>query len=127
VEAALRLSEDALRNSKDELEMRVEERTSELKDANQQLAKEISERKNAEAELRRRGEELSKALTVTRKARQIAESERDKSGRMLQQVTESKRRLEILISDATAREKRMIALKARGQHAFAADRQGFEI
>lgn len=111
VEAALRMSEDALRNSKDELEMRVEERTSELKDANQQLAKEISERKNAETELRRRGEELSKALTVTRKARQIAESERDKSGRMLRQVTESKRRLEILISDATAREKRMIALK----------------
>ncbi len=111
VEAALRQSEEELRKAKDELEMRVEERTSELKGANQLLAKEINERKNAEAELRRRGQEVSKALNTTRKARQIAESERDKSGKMLAEVTESKRRLEILISDATAREKRMVALK----------------
>lgn len=111
VEAALRKSEDALRRAKDELEMRVEERTSELKDANQQLAKEISVRKVAESKLRRRGEDLSKALKVTRRARQIAEAERDRSGKMLTEVTESKRRLEILISDATGREKRMLALK----------------
>jgi len=111
VEAALRQSEDDLRKAKDELEMRVEERTCEIKDANQQLAKEITERKRAEAKLRRRGQELSKALNITRKARQIAESERDRSGKMLAEVTESKRRLEILTSDATTREERMVSLK----------------
>ncbi len=111
VEAALRQSEEALRKAKDELEMRVEERTCEIKDANQQLAKEITERKSAEAKLRRRGQELSKALNITRKARQIAESERDRSGKMLAEVTEAKRRLEILTSDATTREKRMVSLK----------------
>ena len=111
VEAALRQSEEALRTAKDELEMRVEERTRELKQANEQLAKEITERKKAEAKLRRRGEELANALKTTRKARRMAEAERDKSGKMLEQVTESKRRLEILISDATAREQRMVDLK----------------
>ncbi len=111
VEAALRQSEEALRKAKDELEMRVEERTRELKDANQQLGKEIAERKSVEAELRRRSKDLANALKTTRKARQIAEAERDRSGKMLAEVTESKRRLEILISDATEREKRMVDLK----------------
>ncbi len=111
VESALRQSEDALRKAKDELEMRVEERTSELKGANKQLAKQIIERKSAEDKLRRRGRELSEALKITRKAHFVAESERDRSGKMLAEVTESKRRLEILISDATAREKRMVDLK----------------
>jgi hypothetical protein len=111
MEAALRQSEEALRASKDELETRVEERTSEMIEANHLLAKEVAERKHAEEKLRNRGEELSKALRAASRSRQVAEAERDKSRHMLAEVTESKRRLEILISDATAREMVMVGLK----------------
>lgn len=111
VEEELRQSEKALRKSKDELEVRVEERTSDLKKANELLEAEVAERKRAEEELRQSGEELAKALETAQRAQQIAEAERDKSEKMLAEVTESKRRLEILISDATARERRMVKLK----------------
>jgi hypothetical protein len=111
MEAALRQSEEALRGSKDDLEMRVEERTSEMIEANHLLAKEVAERKRAEDQLRNRGEELSTALQAARRSREVAEAERDKSRHMLAEVTESKRRLEILISDATAREMVMVGLK----------------
>lgn len=111
VEDALRESEEALLRAKDGLEMRVEERTSDLKSANKRLEREISERMRMEEELRKRGEELTAALETTHKARETAEAERDRSEKMLIEVSESKRRLEILLSDATAREKRMIALK----------------
>jgi CheY-like chemotaxis protein/HPt (histidine-containing phosphotransfer) domain-containing protein len=69
-EQALRQSEDALRKANDELEIRVAERTFELKDANRLLEAEVAERKQAEEALRRsedkfRGlsEELSDGLT----------------------------------------------------------------
>lgn len=111
VESELIQSQAALHQAKDELEMRVEERTSELKQTNRLLGREVTERKRAEGKLRQRTEELSKALKITRRAQRISEAERDKSSRMLLQVTESKRRLEILLSDATAREQHMVTLK----------------
>jgi PAS domain S-box-containing protein len=51
-------AEEALRKAHDELEMRVEERTSELSEANALLQQEISERKQAEEALRESEEEL---------------------------------------------------------------------
>jgi hypothetical protein len=111
VEDALRESEDALRRAKDGLEMRVEERTSDLRNANRLLEREIAERNRVEGELRQRGGELAAAFESARKAREIAEAERDRSEKMLLEVSESKRRLEILLSDATAREMRMVELK----------------
>ncbi|MBW2108385.1 MAG: hypothetical protein JRI36_06965 [Deltaproteobacteria bacterium] len=111
VEGALRRSEEALRGAKDQLEVRVEERTAELEEANQRLKAQVRKRKRIEEELRLRGKELAEALASAQKARELAENERDKSKSMLAEVSESKRRLEILISDATAREMRMIELK----------------
>jgi PAS domain S-box-containing protein len=46
-------TEEALRNSHDELEKRIQERTAELTDANEALRAEIAERKRAEEALRR--------------------------------------------------------------------------
>ncbi|MBF0549521.1 MAG: hypothetical protein HQK60_03195 [Deltaproteobacteria bacterium] len=111
VEDELRESQEALHRAKDELETRVEERTYELKQANALLGKEVTERKRAEEELLQRGQDLIAALEIARKARETAEAERDKSEKMLAEVSESKRRLEIMISDATSREKRMVELK----------------
>jgi two-component system NarL family sensor kinase len=51
VSAALRVSQQALRNARDEMEDRVRERTAELAQTNQQLQAEIGERKEAEQEL----------------------------------------------------------------------------
>jgi hypothetical protein len=112
MEDALRHSQEALEKAKQELEIRVEERTRELQEANARLKIEIEEKQRAEEGLRAQGKELSKALEAARKARQIAESERDRSEKMLTEATEYQRRLEILLSDATAREKRMIELKS---------------
>jgi diguanylate cyclase (GGDEF)-like protein/PAS domain S-box-containing protein len=60
---------EVLRRARDELEVRVEERTRDLAEANAQLATEIAERRRAEAELRqahdgleRRVEERTRAL-----------------------------------------------------------------
>ncbi len=50
--AALSRSEEALRQARDELEVRVKERTAELSTANEQLKQEIQERKQAEESLR---------------------------------------------------------------------------
>ncbi|MGE5645160.1 MAG: ATP-binding protein [Acidobacteriota bacterium] len=49
--ALLARRESELRHSRDELEQRVEERTSELEEANRALAGEVAERKNAEDEV----------------------------------------------------------------------------
>ncbi|MBF0509729.1 MAG: hypothetical protein HQK57_12505 [Deltaproteobacteria bacterium] len=111
VEDELRQSQEALNLAKEELETRVEERTYELKQANDLLGKEVAERKRAEEELLQRGQDLIATLEIAGKARETAEAERDKSKKMLAEVSESKRRLEIMISDATSREKRMVELK----------------
>jgi PAS domain S-box-containing protein len=48
----LRLTQDQLRAARDDLELRVRERTSELEEANEMMSLEIAERRRAEAELR---------------------------------------------------------------------------
>jgi PAS domain S-box-containing protein len=48
----LKEAEEALRRARDELEVRVMERTAELEEANEMMALEIAERRRAEAELR---------------------------------------------------------------------------
>jgi PAS domain S-box-containing protein len=48
-----KLAEEALRRAHDDLEQQVEERTSELREANEQLKQEIAERKKGEKALRR--------------------------------------------------------------------------
>ncbi len=110
-QSALLESREALQSAMDGLEIRVEERTYELKAANEQLGNEIFERTKMEEILRLRGEELTGALQSAQNAKQISENERDKSEKILAEVTESKRRLEILLSDAMAREKRILELK----------------
>jgi PAS domain S-box-containing protein len=49
---SLKRSEEALRKARDELEMRVQERTASLTETNQRLKREITERKKAEEALR---------------------------------------------------------------------------
>jgi PAS domain S-box-containing protein len=58
-----KLAESALREAHNELERRVEERTSELREANQQLEHEIAERKKAEEALRESQQRLDLALS----------------------------------------------------------------
>jgi PAS domain S-box-containing protein len=58
-------AEEALRKAHDELETRVQERTSELLSANQALHAEITERKRAEAEIKRRNEDLAALNMIT--------------------------------------------------------------
>ena len=55
-------AEEALLLARDELERRVVERTTELREANEQLREQIAERKQAEEALRHSGEMLSLAL-----------------------------------------------------------------
>ena len=50
---SLKRTEDALRESRDTLEVRVEERTADLRAANEQLQSEIAERRTAEEEIQR--------------------------------------------------------------------------
>jgi C4-dicarboxylate-specific signal transduction histidine kinase len=55
-------AEEVLRKARDELEMRVQERTAELAQANETLQAEIIERKRAEEELQHTLAKLRKAL-----------------------------------------------------------------
>jgi len=59
-------AEDALREARDELENRVQERTAELSGANKELRWEIGERERAEEELRKGEARLSNAQRVAR-------------------------------------------------------------
>ena len=58
-----KLAEEALQRAHDELERRVEERTSELREANQRLEHEISERTKAEVALKESQQRLELALS----------------------------------------------------------------
>jgi PAS domain S-box-containing protein len=64
-------AEEALRKAHDELEIRVEERTSELHATNRALEREIAERKQSEAKLR------VLHLTLAQKARELEEANAD--------------------------------------------------
>ncbi len=89
-------AERALRNYQDQLEQLVLERTAELNEANQRLAREVEERKRAEKELRRREidlkaqsqhlEEVNTALRVLLKQRGEDRDELQK--KVLQNVKE---------------------------------------
>lgn len=54
-------SEDALRKARDELEVRVEQRTADLSNRNEELYREISEREKAQKELKRNQDLLNEA------------------------------------------------------------------
>ena len=58
-----KLAEEALQRAHDKLERRVEERTSELREANQRLEHEIAERKRAEEALKESQQRLELALS----------------------------------------------------------------
>ncbi len=75
------------------------------------VATDITEEKRAEERLNVHVKELSLAREASRMALKNAESERDKSEKALAEVSEAKRRLEVLLSDSVAREKRMVELK----------------
>jgi len=57
----LKRAEEALRKAHEELERRVQERTSELQQSNRQLKSEVMERKRAEAVLGQRSQELARS------------------------------------------------------------------
>lgn len=54
--------EEALRRAHDELELRVQERTAELREANERLQIEIQERKQAEEQIRRLGSAVEQSI-----------------------------------------------------------------
>ncbi|NOH02174.1 MAG: hypothetical protein HND47_09560 [Chloroflexi bacterium] len=60
-----RQAEENLRKARNELELRVQERTEELKAANRDLLRYITERKQAEAALRGRSEEYDRLASAT--------------------------------------------------------------
>ncbi|MBE9582668.1 MAG: cache domain-containing protein [Proteobacteria bacterium] len=75
------------------------------------VATDITEEKRAERRLEVHVKELSLAREASRAALKNTEAERDKSEKALAEVSEAKRRLEVLLSDSVAREKRMVELK----------------
>jgi len=66
-------AEDELRRSRDELELRVQERTQELAIVNEGLKSEITQRKNAELMLEQQNDELKAMSQAERRQRELAE------------------------------------------------------
>ena len=91
---SLRLSEDALKKSKETLEDRVEERTAELAITNEQLNQEIRERRQAEKALRKSEQQLrhlsSQLLEAQEKERKrVAQELHDSIGSTLAVISMS--------------------------------------
>jgi PAS domain S-box-containing protein len=80
---ARKQSEDALRQAHNALEMRVQERTSELKESNRRLELEIIERKRAEAVLARRSQELARSNAELQQLAYIASHDLQEPLRMV--------------------------------------------
>lgn len=72
----------------------------------------VTELVRAREEAERVSRELAEHAKELEEAQHAAESERDRANKMLAEVSEAKRHLEVLFSDSTEREKRMIQLKA---------------
>lgn len=71
-ESARRQAAEALEKAKDELEIRVEERTSELEITNEQLREEITQRKQVEEELKKAHDELE--LKVAERTKELMQA-----------------------------------------------------
>jgi PAS domain S-box-containing protein len=70
-----KLAEEALQRAHDELEHRVEERTSELRQANEQLKQEIAERKKGEESLRRSEERYRQMFARNRAIKLLVDAQ----------------------------------------------------
>jgi PAS domain S-box-containing protein len=82
--------EEALHRAHDELEMRVQERTTELARVNEALRAEISERKRAEEEKQKLLHDLGervKELTVLHKTARLLQDEQRPTAEVLQEIT----------------------------------------
>jgi len=94
------LAEEALQKSKEELELRVRERSAELRESNEQLQLELTERKRAEEELRRLNDELDQRVQertaeLTKKNADLETMNRFLVGRELKMI-ELKERIKTL-------------------------------
>lgn len=90
---AKRRTAEALEKAYDELERKVEERTRELKSANEQLLEEAAERKRAEEALQRAHDELE--LRVRERTSDFARLNKD-----LEEEIEERKRAEIALKDS---------------------------
>jgi signal transduction histidine kinase len=108
-------TEEALRKARDELEKRVEERTSELSESNTLLKREIAERQHAEEELRKINAELKNFVHIVshdlktpiisirgfsfRLVKVYREKLGERGRKYIEQIDASARRMEALVSD----------------------------
>ena len=108
-------TEEALRKSRDELERRVEQRTSELSESNTLLKREITERRHAEKDLRKINANLESFVHIvshdlktptisirgfsSRLLKNHQEGLGEKGRKYVEQIDASARRMEALVSD----------------------------
>jgi signal transduction histidine kinase len=113
--AERRQAEEALKRARDELEIRVEERTAELSRSNTLLKKEIAERELAEKECRTINQELNNFVNIVShdlktpiisiqgfSARLLKKCEKQlgkEGGKYVEQIMASARRMELFVSD----------------------------
>ena len=113
--SASKRAEERLRKAHDELERRVEERTSKLSKSNALLKLEITERKRVEEEVRKKNEELENFAHVvshelktpiisiqgfsSRLLKKYQERLDEKARTYLEQIQGSARRMELFVSD----------------------------